>query len=104
MHYLLKEMYGNKCLSYSQGFNWLKPYKKRRGVIGNNSQTDCLYTSKTDTNIQTVYENIWKNSSLNIWAVAKMANIDQETVQQNLYKNLNMEKSVLKEGAETLYL
>jgi len=96
MYDLLKKVYGDKCLSCTQVFEWFKRFKEGREEIRDDQHPSRPSTSKTDTNIEKVSEIVRQNHSLSIQAVADLINIDKETVQQILHNNLDMKKVSLK--------
>ena len=93
---LLKKVYGDECLSYTQVFEWFKRFKEGREEIGDDQRPSRTSTSKTDTNIEKVSEIVPQNHRLSIWAVAELINIDKETVWQILRNNFNKKKVHLK--------
>jgi hypothetical protein len=83
-HSVLMEVYGDECLSHTQVFGWFKRFKEGRGEIKEICNPwPC--TSKTHANIEKVSEIVRKNCCLSIRAVAELANIDKESVQQILH-------------------
>jgi len=52
MYDLLKKVYGDKCLSCTQVFEWFKRFKEGREEIGDNQRPGHPSTSKTDANIK----------------------------------------------------
>ena len=80
MYNLLKKVYGDECLSHTQVFEWFKRFKGGREEIRDNQQAGCPSTSKTDADIEKVGEIVRQNHRLSIQAVAKLINIDKETV------------------------
>ena len=67
---LFKKVYGDKCLSCTQVFEWFKRFKKGREEIGDDQRHGRPSTSKTDANIEKVGETVQQNHSLGIRAVA----------------------------------
>jgi hypothetical protein len=53
---LLKKVYGDKCLSCTQVFEWFKTFKEGRAEIGDDQHPGGPSISKTDTNIEKVGE------------------------------------------------
>ena len=89
---MLKNVYGDECLSRTQVFEWFKRFKKGREEIGDDQRPGRPSTSKTDANIEKVGEIVRQNRRLSIRAVAELINIDKETVRQILHNNFNMKK------------
>jgi len=63
---LLKKVYGDECLSYTQVFEWFKRFKEGREEIGDDQRPSRTSTSKTDTNIEKVSEIVPQNHRLSI--------------------------------------
>ena len=76
----------------TQVLECFKRFKEGREEIGDDQHPGHPSTSKTDTNIKKVGEIVQQNLHLRIWAVAKLINIDKETVRQVLHNNFNMKK------------
>ena len=89
---LLKEVYGDECLSRTQVFEWFKRFKEGMEEIGDDQRPGRPSTSKTDANIEKVGEIVRQNCRLSIRAVAELINTDKETVRQILHNNFNMKK------------
>lgn len=89
---LLKELYGDGCLSRSRIFNWFKKFKEGREVIEDDPRPGRPRTSRTEANIKNVGEIVQRNPNLGIRAVAKLSNLDRETVRQILHQNFNVTK------------
>ncbi|EFN78791.1 Putative uncharacterized protein FLJ37770, partial [Harpegnathos saltator] len=51
---LLKEVYGNECLSRARVFEWFKRFQDGREDVEDDSRPGRLYTSKTDENIKKI--------------------------------------------------
>ncbi|KAJ8958040.1 hypothetical protein NQ318_002046 [Aromia moschata] len=49
---MLKEVYGNECLSDTQVFEWFKRFKERRETTEDDPRPGRPSTSKTDENIE----------------------------------------------------
>jgi len=77
---LLKKVYDDECLSYTQVFEWFKGFKEGREEIGDDQRPGQPSTSKTNANIEKVDEIFQQNCCLSIRAVAELINIDKETV------------------------
>jgi len=72
-----------------------------REEIGDDQRPERPSTSKTEANIEKVYEIFRQNRRLKIRTVAELIKIDQETVRQILRNSFNMKKSVFEDSAET---
>jgi hypothetical protein len=88
-------VYGDDCQPCTKVFEWFKRFKEGRGEIEDDLHPVRPCTSKRDANIEKVGECVPKNRCLRIRAVAELAKIDKESVQQILH-----EKSVLEDGVE----
>lgn len=97
---LLKEVYGDECLSRSQVFEWYKKFKEGREDIEDDPRPGRPRTSKTDDNIEKVCEIVRKDHRLSIRAIAEIANIDRETVRQILHDHLGMDLSPKQRGTQ----
>jgi hypothetical protein len=86
MYGLLKEVYGDECLSCTQVFEWFKRFKEGRGETEDDPCPGRPCTSKTDAKIEKV-SGIEKNHCLSMRAVAELANIDKE-VFDKFYMNI----------------
>lgn len=51
-YYLLKEVYGNECLSHARVFEWFKRFQDDREDVEHNSRRGRSSTSKTEKNIE----------------------------------------------------
>jgi len=60
MYDLLKQVYGDECLSHTQVFKWFKRFKEGREEIRDNQHPSRLSASKTDANIEKVGEIVQK--------------------------------------------
>ena len=89
---LLKKVYGDKCLSRTQVFEWFKRFKEEREEIGDDQRPGRSTTSKTDANTEKVGEIVRQNRRLCIGAVAELINIHKETIRQILHNNFNIKK------------
>jgi hypothetical protein len=70
--------------------------RKGRGETEDDPCPGGPWTSKRDANIEKVSESVRKNRCLSIRAVAELANIDKESVQQILHEHFNTKKVCLK--------
>ena len=88
---LLKEVYGDDCLSHTQVFEWFKRFKEGR-EDEDDPRPGRPSTSKTDDNIENVARIVREDSRLSIRAIGEKSNLDKETVRQILHENLGMRK------------
>jgi len=72
-------------------------FKEGREEIGDDQRPGRPSTSKTDANTEKFGESFRQNRRLSIRAVAKLINIDKETVPQILHNNFNMKIVLSKE-------
>ena len=89
---MLKEVYGNECLSRTQVFEWFERFKEGRETTEDDPRPGRPTTSKTDQNIKKIGEIIRKDRRLSIRAVAEITGIDKECVRQILHDSFNMRK------------
>jgi len=92
---LLKNVYGDECLSRTQVFEWFKRFKEGREEIGDDQRPGRSSTSETDVNIEKVSEIVQQDRRLSIRAVVELIIVDKETVRQILHNNFNMKKMCL---------
>jgi len=72
---LLKNVYGDECLSRTQAFEWFERSKEGREEIGDDQHPGRPSTPKTDANIEKVGETVRQNRRLSIRADAELINI-----------------------------
>lgn len=89
---LLKEVYGNECLSRARVFEWFKRFQDGREDVQDDSRPGRPSTSKTDDNIEKIGNLIRSDRRLSIRAIAETVRIDKESVRQILHNNFNMQK------------
>ncbi|KAJ8943044.1 hypothetical protein NQ318_022588 [Aromia moschata] len=85
---MLKEVYGNECLSRTQVFEWFKRFKE--GVRDPAPRT--ITTLKTDENIEKFGKLIREDRRLSIRGLAEITGIDKEYVRQILHESFNKVK------------
>ncbi|KAJ8938927.1 hypothetical protein NQ318_011689 [Aromia moschata] len=93
---MLKEVYGNECLSRTQ--EWFKGFKVGRETTEDDPRNGQPSTSKTDENIGKL---IREDRRLSIRGIAEITGIDKECVRQFLHESSNMRKVCAKNGAKT---
>ncbi|KAJ8953560.1 hypothetical protein NQ318_002980 [Aromia moschata] len=76
---MLKEVYGNECLSRTRVFEWFKRSKEGRETTEDDPRSGRPSTSKTDKNIENI-------------GLAEITGIDKECVRQILHESFNMRK------------
>ncbi|XP_058810647.1 protein GVQW3-like [Phymastichus coffea] len=89
---LLKQVYGNECLSRPRVFEWFKRFQDGREGVEDDSRSGRPSTSKTDENIEKVGNLVRSDRRLSIRAIAESIGIDKECVRQILHENFNMRK------------
>ncbi|KAJ8962487.1 hypothetical protein NQ318_000875 [Aromia moschata] len=92
---MLKEVYGDECLSRTQVFEWFKRFKE-----GRETTEDGPSTSKTNENIETIGKLIREDRRLSIRGFAEITGIDKECVRQILHESFNMRKVCAKNSAK----
>src|SRR6476469_851418 len=75
---LLKEVYGNECLSRARVFEWFKRFQDGREDVEDDSRTVRPSTSKTDEIIEKVGNLIQSDRRLTIRAIAEAVEIDKK--------------------------
>ncbi|KAJ8941345.1 hypothetical protein NQ318_004789 [Aromia moschata] len=86
---VLKEVYGNECLSRSQVFEC---FKEGRETTEDDPRPGRPSTSKTDENIETIGKLIREDRRLSTRELAEITGIDKECVRQILHESFNMRK------------
>lgn len=81
---LLKEVYGDECLSRARVFEWFKRFQAGREDVEDDSRPGRPSTSKTGDNIERVGALSRSDRRLSIRAIAETVGIDKECVRQIL--------------------
>ncbi|KAJ8939345.1 hypothetical protein NQ318_005706 [Aromia moschata] len=89
---MLKEVYGNGCLSRTQVFECFKRFKEGRETTEDDPHPGRPSTSKTDENIEKISKSIREDRHLSIRGLAEITGIDKECVRQILHESFNMRK------------
>ncbi|KAJ8951899.1 hypothetical protein NQ318_019877 [Aromia moschata] len=89
---MLKEAYGDECLSRTRVFEWFKRFKEGRETTEDDPRPGRLSTSKTDENIGKIGKSIREDSRLSIRGLAEITGIDKECVRQILHESFNIRK------------
>ncbi|KAJ8959646.1 hypothetical protein NQ318_021833 [Aromia moschata] len=89
---MLKEVYGNECLSRTQVFEWFKRFKVGRETTEDDPYPGRPSTSKTDENIEQIGKLIREDRRLTIRGLPEITGIDKECVHQILHVSFNMRK------------
>lgn len=89
---LLKEVYGNECLSRARVFEWFKRFQDGQEDVEDDSRPGRPSTSKTDDNIEKIGNLVRSDRQLSIRTIAETVGIDKESVRQILHNNFNMQK------------
>ncbi|KAJ8963444.1 hypothetical protein NQ318_018924 [Aromia moschata] len=89
---MLREVYGNECLSRTQVFEWFKRFKEGRETTEDDSRPGQPSTSKTNENIEKIGKLIREDRGLSIRGLAEITGIDKECVRQILQESFNMRK------------
>lgn len=84
---LLKEVYGNECLSRARVFEWFKRFQDGREDVEDDSRPEWMKILK-----KSVISLIRSDRRLTIRAIAETVGIDKECVRQILHNNFNMQK------------
>ncbi|KAJ8949172.1 hypothetical protein NQ318_021663 [Aromia moschata] len=89
---MLKEVYGNECLSRTHVFEWFKQFKEGRQTTEDDMRPGWPSTSKTDEKIENIGKLIRENRRLNIRGLVEITGIDKECIRQILHESFNMRK------------
>ncbi|KAJ8941722.1 hypothetical protein NQ318_023318 [Aromia moschata] len=73
---MLKEVYGNACLSRTQVFEWFKRFKEGREMTEEDPRPGRPSTSKTDENIEKIGKLTREDRRLSIRGLAEIRGID----------------------------
>ena len=84
---LLKEVYGNECLSRARVFEWFKRFQDGREDVEDDARPGRPSTSKTDKNIEKIGNLVRSDRRFSICAIAETVGIDKECVRQILRNN-----------------
>ncbi|KAJ8940841.1 hypothetical protein NQ318_005287 [Aromia moschata] len=89
---MLKEVYGNECLSRTQVFEWFKRFKEGRETTEDDPRPGRPSSSKTDENIEEIGKLIREDRRLSIRGLTEITRIHKECVCQILHESFNMRK------------
>lgn len=89
---LLKEVFGDNCMSRTQVFEWHKRFVEGREVVEDDERSGRPVTSRTDENIQKINKIVRRDRRLSVRMIADMTNIDRETIRKILHEDLQMTK------------
>ncbi|KAJ8954951.1 hypothetical protein NQ318_000381 [Aromia moschata] len=89
---MLKDVYGNECVSRTQVFEWFKLFKEGRETTKDDPSPGRPSASKTDENIEKIGKLIREDRRLSIRGLAEITGIDKECVRQILHESFNMRK------------
>ena len=89
---LLKEVFGDNCMSRTQVFKWHKRFLEGREAVEDDERAGRPVTSRTDKNIEKLNEIVHKDRRLSVRMMADIMNIDRETIRKILHEDLQMTK------------
>lgn len=89
---LLKEVFGDECLSRSNVFIWFQRFKDGRQSVEDDPRSGRPSSSKTDENIVKVRDLVRSDRRLTIREMADELNLSFYAVQSILTENLNMRR------------
>ena len=89
---MLKNVYGDECLSRTQVFLWHKRFLEGRESVEDDPRPGRPVTASTDENVKKIEQIVRIDRRLSIRMIAEMTNCRKETVRQILGENLNMSK------------
>ena len=70
---MLKEAFGDACMSYSQAKKWHKAFKEGREAITDEARSGRPTTSRTDEHLTRVRELLNKDRRMSIRMIAEMS-------------------------------
>ncbi|KAJ8959861.1 hypothetical protein NQ318_011595 [Aromia moschata] len=79
---MLKEVYGNECLSHIHVFEWFKRFKVGHETTEDEPRPGSPSTSKMDENIENIGKLIREDHRVSIRGLAEIIGIDKESVRQ----------------------
>ena len=82
---LLKEVFGDNCVSRTQVFEWHKRFVEGREVVEDDERSGRPVTSRTDEKIQKINKIVRRDRRLSVRMIADMTNIDRETIRKILH-------------------
>nr|CAH7751414.1 unnamed protein product [Callosobruchus chinensis] len=89
---LLKEVFGDNCMSRTRVFEWHKRFSEGREEVEDDERTGRPVTSRIEENIKKVNEIVRKDRRLSLRMISDLSNIDRETVRKILHEDLKMTK------------
>ena len=89
---LLKEVFGDNCMSRSQIFEWHKRFLEGREIVEDDERSGRPVTSRTDENIKIINEIVRNDRRLSVRMMSDITNIDRETIRKILTEDLQMTK------------
>ncbi|KAJ8952556.1 hypothetical protein NQ318_006921 [Aromia moschata] len=89
---MLKEVYGNECLSRTPVFEWFKRFKEGRKTTEDDPRPVWPSTSKTNENIEKTGKLIREDRRLSIRGLSELTGIDKECVCQIWHESFNVHK------------
>ena len=87
---LLKEVFGDNCVSRTQVFEWHKRFVEGREVVEDDERSGRPVTSRTDEKIQKINKIVRRDRRLSVRMIADMTNIDRETIRKILHEDLRI--------------
>lgn len=89
---LLKEVFGDNCMSRTRVFEWHKRFSEGREEVEDDERTGRPVTSRIEENVKKVNEIVRKDRRLSLRMISDLSNIDRETVRKILHEDLKMTK------------
>nr|CAH7743651.1 unnamed protein product [Callosobruchus chinensis] len=80
---LLKEVFGDNCMSRTRVFEWHKRFSEGREEVEDDERTGRPVTSRIEENIKKVNEIVRKDRRLSLRMISDLSNIDRETRNNN---------------------
>ena len=77
---MLRDVYGDSCMSRTRVFEWHKRYVEGREDMEDDPKSGRPCTSPTDTNIKKVRQLVCSDHHLTICIIANEVGMDNETI------------------------
>ncbi|KAJ8946752.1 hypothetical protein NQ318_002582 [Aromia moschata] len=91
---MLKEVYGNECLSRTQVFEWFKRFKEGRETTEDDPRLGQPSMSKTDENIEKIDKPIREDRRLSIRGIADITGIDKRMCSPGLLETVTLKGTI----------
>jgi len=89
---MLVQVYGDSAVKKAAVYKWVKRFSEGRESVTDEERSGRSATSRTEDNIEKVYQIVRENRRLTVRSIAEQVNIDRETVRKILTEDLDMRK------------